>query len=61
MENRFAIIQHIPLLAKQPGKDFIEKLSSLCAGWLGDDIACIRLAAAESLKVRTPINGKDIA
>jgi serine/threonine-protein phosphatase 2A regulatory subunit A len=49
---RLAIIQHIPLLAKQLGKEFFtEKLSSLCVGWLGDDIASIRRAAAVNLKV----------
>lgn len=49
---RLAIIQHIPLLAKQLGREFFtEKLSSLCVGWLGDDIASIRRAAASNLKV----------
>jgi serine/threonine-protein phosphatase 2A regulatory subunit A len=50
---RLAIIQHIPLLAKQLGREFFtEKLSSLCVGWLGDDIAMIRQAAASNLRVR---------
>lgn len=31
---------------------FTEKLSSLCVGWLGDDISTIRQAAAANLKVR---------
>ena len=49
---RLAIIQHIPLLAEQLGKEFFtEKLSSLCVGWLGDDIASIRRASATNLKV----------
>ena len=49
---RLAIIQNIPLLAKQLGKDFFsEKLSSLCVGWLADDISSIRQAAAHNLKV----------
>lgn len=49
---RLAIIEHIPLLAKQLGRDFFtEKLASLCVGWLGDDIATIRTAAAANLKV----------
>ena len=49
---RLAIIQQIPLLAKQLGKDFFtEKLSSLWVGWLGDDIAVIRRAAATNVKV----------
>lgn len=48
---RLAIIQQIPLLAKQLGKDFFtEKLTTLCVGWLGDDIASIRMAAAANLK-----------
>jgi serine/threonine-protein phosphatase 2A regulatory subunit A len=52
---RLAIIQHIPLLAKQLGREFFtEKLSSLCVGWLGDDIAMIRQAAASNLRVRHP-------
>ena len=50
---RLAMIQQIPLLANQLGKDFFtEKLTALCVGWLGDDIASIRLAAATNLKVR---------
>ena len=50
---RLAIIRQIPLLAKQLGKDFFtEKLISLCVGWLGDDIAVIRHAAATNVKVR---------
>jgi len=55
---RFAIIKHIPLLAKQLGKDFFsEKLASLCVGWLGDDIATIRVAAAHNLKELTALFG----
>ena len=50
---RLAIIENIPLLARQLGKDFFtEKLTALCVGWLGDDIASIRKAAAVNLKVR---------
>lgn len=49
---RLAIIQHMPLLAEQLGQDFFtEKLVSFCVGWLGDDIATIRKAAATNLKV----------
>ena len=49
---RLAIMQHIPLLAKQLGKDFFSgKLTSLCVGWLGDDISSVRQAAAINLKV----------
>lgn len=54
---RLAIIEHIPLLATQLGMDFFtEKLASLCVGWLGDDIASIRTAAAANLKVRVFFN-----
>ena len=50
--TRLSIIQHIPLLAKQMGKEFFsEKLSSLSVGWLGDPISTIRLAAANNLMV----------
>jgi hypothetical protein len=49
---RLAIMQHIPHLAKQLGKDFFsEKLTTHCVGWLRDDISTIRQAAAENLKV----------
>jgi serine/threonine-protein phosphatase 2A regulatory subunit A len=55
-----AIIQHVPLLAKQLGRDFFtDKLSSLCIGWLGDDIATIRQAAAKNLKELTAVFGTD--
>lgn len=55
---RFAIIKHIPLLAEQLGKDFFsEKLASLCVGWLGDDIATIRTAAASNLRDLTKLFG----
>lgn len=59
---RLAIIQHIPLLARQLGRDFFtEKLSSICVGWLGDDIATIRVAAAQNLKELTSLFGTDWA
>ena len=49
---RLAIMQHVPHLAKQLGKEFFtEKLTSHCVGWLRDDISTIRQAAAENLKV----------
>ena len=49
---RLNIMQHIPHLAKQLGKDFFsEKLTTPCVGWLRDDISTIRQAAAENLKV----------
>ena len=48
-------MQHIPLLAKQLGKEFFtEQLVTLCIGWLGDEISSIREAGAENLKVRQP-------
>jgi hypothetical protein len=51
---RLAIIQNIPSLAEQLGREFFtERLTPLCVGWLGDDIASIRHAAAENLKVRS--------
>jgi serine/threonine-protein phosphatase 2A regulatory subunit A len=59
---RLAIIQHIPLLAKQLGKEFFtEKLAALCVGWLGDDIATIRQAAASNLKELTAVFGTEWA
>lgn len=55
---RLAIIQHIPLLAKQLGRDFFtERLSTMCVGWLGDDIASIRQAAAKNLGALTEVFG----
>ena len=49
---RLAIIDKIPTLAKQLGKNFFsDKLSGLCVAWLGDDIASIRQAAAINLQV----------
>ena len=59
---RIAIIQHIPLLAKQLGRDFFtEKLASMCVGWLGDDIATIRHAAATNLGELTALFGTEWA
>jgi serine/threonine-protein phosphatase 2A regulatory subunit A len=55
---RLAIIEHTPLLAKQLGREFFtEKLVSLCVGWLGDEIATIRTAAAANLKHLTALFG----
>jgi serine/threonine-protein phosphatase 2A regulatory subunit A len=57
-----AIIQQIPLLAKQLGQDFFtDKLSSICVNWLGDDIATIRDAATTNLKELTALFGTDWA
>lgn len=59
---RLAIIQQIPLLAKQLGKDFFtDKLSSICVNWLGDDIATIRDAATMNLKELTALFGSEWA
>jgi serine/threonine-protein phosphatase 2A regulatory subunit A len=52
----------MPLLAKQLGRDFFtEKLSSICVGWLGDDIASIRAAAANTMAELTKLFGTDWA
>lgn len=59
---RLAIIQQIPLLAKQLGKDFFtDKLSSICVNWLGDNIATIRDAATLNLKELTSLFGTEWA
>lgn len=47
---RLAIIEHIPLLAKQLGPEFFEaKLGALCMKWLGDQVHAIREAATSNL------------
>jgi len=57
---RLSIIQQIPLLADHLGRDFFtERLASLCVGWLGDDIATIRHAAAVNLKELTALFGTE--
>lgn len=61
---RLAIIQHIPLLAKQLGKEFFEedvKLSRLCINWLGDMVWSIREAAIYNLKSLAEVFGTDWA
>jgi serine/threonine-protein phosphatase 2A regulatory subunit A len=59
---RLAIIEQIPLLAKQLGRDFFtDRLTALCVGWLGDDIASIRNAAAGNLKELAALFGTDWA
>ena len=59
---RLAIIQHIPLLAKQLGQNFFtERLSALCVGWLGDEISTIRQAAAKNLMDLTAVFGTEWA
>lgn len=61
---RLAIIQHIPLLARQLGRDFFEengKLGDLCISWLGDCVYSIREAAIRNLKALTEIFGLEWA
>lgn len=59
---RLAIIQQIPLLAKQLGRDFFtDKLAAICVNWLADDIATVRDAATMNLKQLTAIFGTDWA
>jgi serine/threonine-protein phosphatase 2A regulatory subunit A len=57
---RLAIIQQIPRLADHLGRDFFtERLVGLTVGWLGDDIATIRAAAAICLRELTALFGPD--
>jgi serine/threonine-protein phosphatase 2A regulatory subunit A len=59
---RQAIIEYIPLLATQLGKEFFdEQLSSLCMSWLGDTVYSIREAATINLKKLTEVFGVDWA
>eukprot|EP00178_Gracilaria_changii_P016575 TRINITY_DN47798_c0_g1_i1.p1 TRINITY_DN47798_c0_g1~~TRINITY_DN47798_c0_g1_i1.p1 ORF type:complete len:683 (-),score=110.57 TRINITY_DN47798_c0_g1_i1:2369-4417(-) len=57
---RLAIIDRIPLLARQLGKDFFEqnnKLGDLCISWLRDCVFSIREAAIKNLRALTEIFG----
>lgn len=55
---RLAIIENIPLLASQLGKEFFdEKLGVLCMSWLGDPVFSIREAATENLRKLTEVFG----
>ena len=57
---RQAIIEHIPMLAKQLGKDYFgEKLNSLCMSWLDDDVYSVRRAATENLQKLAELFGED--
>ncbi|KAK6790657.1 hypothetical protein RDI58_009738 [Solanum bulbocastanum] len=48
---RLAIIEYIPLLARQYGVEFFDdKLGTLCMQWLQDEVYSIRDAAANNLK-----------
>lgn len=61
---RLAIIQHIPLLARQLGRTFFEengKLGDLCMSWLGDCVYSIREAAIGNLKALTEVFGLEWA
>lgn len=61
---RLAIIAHIPLLARQLGKEFFEsnnKLGELCISWLGDSVCSIREAAIGNLKSLTEVFGVEWA
>jgi serine/threonine-protein phosphatase 2A regulatory subunit A len=47
---RLAIMQYVPLVAKQLGVEFFDKkLGSLCIEWLEDPVFAIRSAATENL------------
>lgn len=59
---RLAIIEYIPLLAKQLGVEFFdEKLGNLCMSWLGDTVFSIREAATQNLKKLTEVFGVEWA
>ncbi|KZT02725.1 ARM repeat-containing protein [Laetiporus sulphureus 93-53] len=59
---RQAIIEYIPLLATQLGKEFFdEQLGNLCMSWLGDTVFSIREAAIVNLKKLTEVFGVDWA
>lgn len=48
---RQAIIEYMPLLATQLGKQFFdEQLGNLCMSWLGDTVYSIREAATVNLR-----------
>jgi serine/threonine-protein phosphatase 2A regulatory subunit A len=57
-----AVIENIPLLARQLGVAFFdEKLSNLCMSWLGDVVFSIREAATTNLKKLIEVFGVDWA
>ena len=59
---RQAIIEYIPLLAKQLGRPFFDaQLSNLCMSWLGDTVYSIREAATVNLKKLIEVFGLDWA
>jgi serine/threonine-protein phosphatase 2A regulatory subunit A len=59
---RLAIIEYIPLLAKQFGPAFFEaKLLDLCMSWLRDLVFSIREAATINLQKLTDVFGAEWA
>jgi HEAT repeat protein len=59
---RLAIIAHIPLLARELGREFFQdnkKLGDLCIAWLRDNVYSIREAAIVNLKSLTEVFGID--
>jgi serine/threonine-protein phosphatase 2A regulatory subunit A len=59
---RLAVIENMPMLAKQLGVQFFnEKLINLSLGWLSDTVFSIRKAAAENLRHLTAIFGEEWA
>lgn len=59
---RQAIIEYIPLLAKQLGVAFFdEQLGNLCMSWLGDNVYSIRESATVNLRKLTDVFGVDWA
>lgn len=59
---RLAVIENLPMLAKQLGINFFnEKLISLCMNWLTDNVFSIRKAAIENFKTLTLIFGEEWA
>ena len=59
---RQAIIEYIPLLATQLGRQFFDdQLANLCMSWLGDPVFSIREAATVNLKKLTEVFGVEWA
>ncbi|EJD47700.1 Ser/Thr protein phosphatase 2A regulatory subunit A [Auricularia subglabra TFB-10046 SS5] len=59
---RQAIIEYIPLLATQLGKQFFDdQLAQLCLSWLGDNVYSIREAAILNLKKLALVFGDEWA
>lgn len=59
---RQAIIDYIPLLAKQLGVSFFDdELSKLCMSWLGDPVYSIREAATVNFRRLTEVFGVEWA